>query len=269
MKFKNFEYDGVLASDYDIAVCTFGGKGLETVNYGSQISFDTVKMMGGNKFVLTNASYDEALEFTFQICKNPCSNDNKNFYFTTDEQRFIYRWLNRKDGFHKLKLFIPNYETIVFNGSFNIEVLESDGEIVGFELTFQSESPYGYFDNHRIMHSFTSSNDEYVIIDQSDDIGYIYPDLKITCKSNGNLEIHNSIEDRTTIIKNCTSGEVISIDKNLNIQTSLNSHKLYNDFNFIFFRIANTFTNRKNIISVSIPCDIEIRYDPVVKGVSV
>ena len=51
------------------------------------------------------------------------------------------------------------------------------------------------------------------------------------------------------------------------MSTSLSSHKIYNDFNFVFFRIANTYANNKNIISVNIPCEITIKYYPVAKGV--
>lgn len=105
------------------------------------------------------------------------------------------------------------------------------------------------------------------IIDESDDIGYIYPDIQIKCLSSGDLKITNSIENRTTIIKNCSTNEVISVDENLNISTSLSSHKLYNDFNFVFFRIANSYENNQNIISVNIPCEITIKYYPVAKGV--
>lgn len=54
---------------------------------------------------LVNSGYDEAGEFTFQICKDPYMQLNRgNKYFTTDEQRFVYRWLNRNDGFHILKI---------------------------------------------------------------------------------------------------------------------------------------------------------------------
>ena len=128
------------------------------------------------------------------------------------------------------------------------------------------ENPFGTQD-FKIFTKDLSANEQFSIIDESDNIGYIYPDIQIKCKSDGDLELHNSIEDRTTIIKNCKSGEIISIDKNLNISTSLSSHKIYNDFNFIFFRIANSFNNNQNIISVNISCEITIKYYPIVKGV--
>ena len=48
-----------------------GSKVYETVNYGSQIKFDTTVMRNGKSFELVNSSYDEPDELTFQICKDP------------------------------------------------------------------------------------------------------------------------------------------------------------------------------------------------------
>ena len=267
MKSLDFEYDGILASKKGIIPCSFDNDGKDNIDYGSKINFDTISIQNGKKFELVNSGYDTAGEFTFQICKDPYLQVNKGSrYFTTDEQRFVYRWLNRNDGFHILKIYTIEGETILFEGSFNIEAIEFCGEIIGFELTFSMRTPFATKDCKTITHNF-KANEQFTIIDESDDIGYIYPDLQIKCKSSGDLRLYNSIENRTTIIKNCTSGEVLTFDENLNMSTSLPSHKLYNDFNFVFFRIANSYTNNQNIISVNIPCEITIKYYPVVKGV--
>ena len=266
MKALDFEYDGILASEKGYVPCDFDDTTSDqTVNYGSQIKFDTTVMRNGKSFELVNSSYDEPDELTFQICKDPEKFIDK-CSFTTDEQRFIYRWLNRNDGFHFLKIVTTDGDSILFYGSFNIETIEFCGGVVGFELTFTLGKPYGTKECKTITHTFTA-NEQFTIIDESDDIGYIYPDVTIKCKSNGNLTITNSIENRKTVIKNCTANEVISVDSHLNMYTSLSSHKIYNDFNFVFFRIANTYANNKNIISVNIPCEITIKYYPVAKGV--
>lgn len=267
MKSLDFEYDGILASSKGIMPCSFDSSGQDTIDYGSKINFDTISVQNGKNFELVNSGYDEAGEFTFQICKNPYLSINKGSkYFTTDEQLFIYRWLNRNDGFRTLKLITSDNQTILFEGSFNIEAIEFCGEIIGFELTFTMRKPFATLDCVTISHTFTA-NEKYTVTDTSNDIGYIYPEIQIKCKSSGDLKLYNSIENRTTIIKNCTANEVITVDENLNITTSLSSHKLYNDFNFTFFRIANSFNNNQNIISVNIPCEITIKYYPVAKGV--
>lgn len=270
MKVLDFEYNGIRASDHNIMVCTFGtgNVGIENVNYGSQITFNTTPMYNSNLFLLTSSLYSEAASYTFQICKHPDSIDNKeDSFFTTDEQRFIYRWLNRNDGFFPLKIFIPDFGNAIFNGSFNITAVELSGEVIGYELSFQMSTPFALQERRRITYDFKSSSDKFTFMDISDNIGYIYPNLKIICNSSGDLELHNSIENRTTIIKNCSVGEEISIDEYLNISTSLTEHKIQNDFNYIFFRVSNTFDERKNTLSVSIPCKIIIEYNPILKGV--
>ena len=111
------------------------------------------------------------------------------------------------------------------------------------------------------------TSNTYTLFDTSDEIGYIYPDLKIICLESGKLELYNSNENRKTIIENCSANEVINFSENLVFSSSNESHKIQNDFNYIFFRIANSYGNRKNIISSSIPVDIEFSYSPYVKVV--
>ena len=208
MKTTDFEYDGVLASDYSFMVCSFDDGGTDTIEYGSAINFDTVSMRNGKKFSLINSGYDDAANFTFQICKDPSVFNDSEMYFTIEEQRKVYRWLNRNDGYHELKIFTDDFGTIVFNGSFNISAITLNTEVVGFELSFQMEAPYAT-QNRKVLRKKFNRQGSFTLIDESDDIGYIYPHLQITCKNDGDLKIHNSVENRTTVIKNCKSGEVI------------------------------------------------------------
>lgn len=83
----------------------------------------------------------------------------------------------------------------------------------------------------------------------------------------GNLDIYNSIEDRHTVIKNCSNGEKITFNDNLVMTTSVDPHKIQNDFNYKPFRISNSYESRKNIISSSIPVRITFEYSPYVKVV--
>ena len=111
-------------------------------------------------------------------------------------------------------------------------------------------------------------DNSYIFLDKSDEIGYIYPNITLTCLSSGNLELSNTQEPgRKTIINNVSKNEIISCNPNLLISTSLLSHQIQNDFNFKFFRVANYYGNRKNIITSSIPVRIELTYSPYVKAV--
>ena len=107
--------------------------------------------------------------------------------------------------------------------------------------------------------------------DTSYEEGYIYPQMEITIDNiddrpvnERNLTIHNSIENREMYIANCTSGEVITFDYPV-IQSSNSSHNIQNDFNWTFFRVANTYDNSRNDLTISIPCTIKLKYSPIVK----
>lgn len=266
MKAIDFNYNGLLASNFGLVICNFDSSGgLETVSIGSELSLDTISLFNGNKYALVNTSYNE-VNYTFSICKYRCENGEIR-PLTTDECREITRWLNRNDGYFPLEILQDGYENIIFEGTFNLSAIKFDGEVYGFELTFITNRPFAIQKQSKHIIDFSSIDKNYVITDQSDNIGYIYPKIRIKCNASGDLHIYNSNEKRTTIIKNCTLNEIITFDEYLNMSTTSSGHKLFNDFNFVFFRISNSYNDRNNTISVNLPCEIEIEYYPIVKGV--
>jgi len=82
----------------------------------------------------------------------------------------------------------------------------------------------------------------------------------------GKLTIYNAIENRETIIENCVAGEVITMDYPI-IKSNISSHDLniQNDFNWKFFRIANTYNNSRNDLIISLPCIMKVEYSPIIK----
>lgn len=130
----------------------------------------------------------------------------------------------------------------------------------------QTDKPFGYANKQRVSWSCSDVSKTYTMSDISDEIGNIFPDMKITVNANGNLSITNQTLGITMRINNCTQGEVITIDGETQyITSSVISHKLYNDFNFHFFQIGNTINNRQNKVTVTLPCTIELTYAPVIK----
>lgn len=263
MKSYDFEYDSLRLSDKGFVICTFDSTSIETVSNGSYISFNTVSTLNGTKHELTSSVYEDCLTATLQICKNPCAaNDLEEI--SLEDMRDIMRWLNRK-SFHKFKLLGDDeYLNIYFEASFNVSKIEINGLLYGFELEMFTNTPFGLHEPVIININNEQENDTHSIFSKSDEEGYIYPKMEITMKSGGDLEIYNNIEDRTMVIKNCSSDEVITIDYPI-ITSSLSSHKIQNDFNWKFFRIATEFKNKRNEITVSLPCVIKMQYSPVVK----
>lgn len=272
----DFMYDKECLSDYKMMIVNFDkGNGINTVSNGSQISFNMVKPLNQNKWNVYGSEYSEYLTATIQICKKPSKFEPDQMELTAAEISHLSRWLNRKE-FCKFKILQDDYIDIYFEGSFNISRIEIAGKTVGLELQFISNRPYGYLETLSYSISTAQSNEQVSLYDQSDEIGFIYPDMTIKCLSDGDLEITNSMEDRSFYLGNVKENELITIHgKEQLIESSLSAHQIYNDFNFQFLRIGNkyvgntyeenTHEGKKNILTISLPCEMTLSYNPIRK----
>lgn len=261
MKAYDFSYGDKNLSDYGFIICNFGDKGLDTVSDGCQISFNTISVLGGAKHELTSVQYDECLETTIQICKHSCSSGVQEI--TETEHRQLTRWLNRK-RFLKLKIFDEDHMDLYYEARINVSKIEFNGQLIGLELNVLTNRPFALRDPKTINIKNLTLNGKHSFNDISHEEGFIYPYTEITMNASGNLKIHNAIENRDTYIANCVAGEVITMDYPV-IQSSISSHKIENDFNWSFFRVANTYDNSRNVLTISLPCSIKVTYSPIVK----
>lgn len=262
MKAYDFEYDGINLSDKGFILCNFGGsKGLETVNDGCQITFNTAPVLGGSKHNLISTEYEDCLEIPLQICKHSCNGGIQEI--TETEHRELTKWLNRKK-FLKFKILDESHIDLYYEAIINISKIEIDGRLFGFELEVKTNRPFALKEPRIINIKNLEQDGKHSINDISHEEGYIYPVVEITVNADGNLNIYNAIEDRSTYIANCKVNEVITMDYPV-IQSSDSSHNIQNDFNWNFFRVANTFENSRNDLTISLPCSIKIKYSPIVK----
>lgn len=258
----DFEYDGLNLSDWGYMVCQFDGDGsVETISNGSELTFNTVPIFNGAKHGMIDTEYEECIESTFQICKKTCTGNLEEIKI--GEFRDLVSWLNRRE-FHKFKVLDEQYLDFYYEGSFNISKIELGGLLLGLELTLKTNRPYAIHEEISLNFDIETANDSYTVLDVSDDEDYVYPNISITCKQAGDLTIHNAREDRTTFIKNCTANEIITMNYPI-ITTSLSSHKIQDDFNFVFPRIAGDFVTKENKLTFSLPCSVQLRYSPAVK----
>lgn len=261
MKAYDFMYDNRKLSDFGMVICKFGSNGIETISNGSYIAFNTVSTLNGAKHELVSTVYENYLTATFQICKNSCISNNEEI--SIDEVRDIMRWLNRKE-FHKFKLLDEDYINIYFEATFNVSKIEFNGRIYGLELEIVTNRPYAIHEPLTLVIDNIEENGTKKIFSKSDDEGFIYPKMEITINQDGDFEIYNELENRTMKIANCKAGEIITVNYPI-ITSSLPDHKINNDFNWKFFRIATTFRNKENKLTISIRCSIKLEYLPVVK----
>ena len=261
MKAFDFIYDGKKLSSFGMVICNFGDKGLNTISNGSVIKFNTVSTLNGFKHELVSSTYEDCLETTIQICKNACSTDV--IEISSNELRELTRWLNRKK-FLKFKLLDEDYIDVYFEASINVSRVEFNGKVYGLELNIVTNRPFALKELKTIIVNNVYKNCTHSINDTSHEEGYIYPYTEITIEKDGDLNIYNDIENRNTFIANCVKGEVIKMDYPV-IESSILSHNIQNDFNWNFFRLANTYENSQNNLTISIPCVIKIQYSPIVK----
>ncbi len=269
MKPLDFEYDGSFLSDFGFVVCDFNaGNSISDVSAGSNISFMKIPRQHGIKHGLVHTEYHECITSTFDICKNPELHDDMEI--SDDEFRAIMRWLNRKEflPFH----FIPEEDAVgdaeicYHNASFNLSKLMLDEKLFGIRLKVETDMPYGYGEECVFSWTTTAQDKTKVVMDTSDEIGYTYPTLIITCKENCDLTITNKSMNCVSQIKNCKIGEIITMYGDTNIiTTSYDSHDICNDFNYEFFCIGNDYSQRENIITTSHECDVVLKYSPIIK----
>lgn len=262
MRFYDFEYDGMLLSDFGFIVCTFGNDGTDTISNGSEITFNTTPVHNGEKQERASITYKKTIETTISICKNVCDANTK-FSMSVDEVREMMRWLNRKE-YLPFRIMTDEMLDIYFSASFNVNRVEINGETVGLELEMQTNRPFATHGVKTNVLKFLEANGEKSVVNLSDDHGALYPRVKIECNASGNLSIYNALDDRTTYIGNVSDGEVITMDNPI-INTSLDSHAIQDDFNWNFLRLVSSYRENINRITASLPCTVTLTYEPVVK----
>ena len=269
MKANDFEFGGKRLSDFGFIIVNFdGGKGLEIVG-GTEITFNTTSSLDGSTHHLISTQYESCLETTIQIAKYSCSTDIQEI--SSIEHREISSWLNRKK-FLKFKILDENHIDIYYMASVvSIGKIELDGRLMGLELNIVTNSPHAFKELRTVTINNTIKNGKHSINDTSYEEGHIYPYTEIIIGNIDDLpneekylKIYNAIEDRETYVAGVSSGEVITMDYPI-ITSSLHSHNIQNDFNWCFFRVANTYENSRNDLTISIPCTIKVKYSPIVK----
>ena len=275
MQVTDIKYDNELFSSHNLLICYLqGGRGDE-INVGNNLSVQQVKAVNSNTFYNVYASYNEVLQFDFEIAKLVCG---VNDYAMSDtEINDIMYWLNRKEN-HKLELIFDDnsFDDCYFNGTFtSINPIMVSDKVVGFHLTFLTDAPYSHLPAVEEYHQFTSPYedggemvyDEFSFDDTSNEEGYVYGVTTIVMLEDGDLRLRNLRDDEPTVIKNCVSGETITLNGVIKyVSTDSNQHTtLSSDFNYRFPRILNKRGNITNTFTSNLSCEMTIEYTPIRK----
>ena len=258
------------------------------ISMGSVVQLETAINHGTYTSEIVNADYPDVYTVTFDIFKKPCGGGHKD-YFEDKEVTWFMRWLNRKE----YKKFIPIYDNaeefyrVFFMGTFTeCKAIAIQGRVYGFSLTFTTNSPFAYLDykpntfevsdidiSRKIIKNDTETYvycGSFSFYDTSEELGAVYPkSFVVKMKQAGDLIINNDMDGRAryTEVRNCMNGEIITFDCIHKVITTSGhpTTRLYNDFNYVFPRLINTFDKALNTFYVSLKSEITIDYNPIRK----
>lgn len=265
----DFEYANRRLSDFGCIVCHINtDAGVREIDIGCDITFTTVKNNQSSRHSITSSSYENVYTTTFEIMKYNCNNTN-DIYMTSLEVRDLMKWLNRR-GYHKFRMIneIADESNVHYYGSFNAKEIIIGEKILGLTLTFTSNAPFGFADNVMLQFMLMNNGDTFELYGDSDDIGVIYPTIKVRSFNGGEIKITNQATGNYTLLSNFEVDETITIDGEHKLITTDNkSHEetLPNDFNYEYFEILIDEYNSENTYEVSAPCEITVLYSPVRK----
>lgn len=261
MYIKDFEFDGKSASSEGFFIGSLDDNG--NLSLGVDIAVNYTRPIGSNTSYFHGSTYEENISFPLQIFKfNPVT-DLAEEIDDFSLSKYM-RWLIKDNKYCKLVLTTGNGHKLFTKAQINANRIEFAGRTYGFELSINTYSPILFKEEYSHTEDITEENFYFDIKDSSDKEGYQMLDTVIQCKTDGDLEITNLFDNRKTVIKNCKKDEFINIDgKNQILISSLSSHKIYDDFNFVFPKIHNTKFNNLNTFVVNIPCKITLKYSPI------
>lgn len=263
----DFVFDSTRLSTLGYTVVRFDGSQDGTIDTDSDISFNHISLMNGKRQPFINSVYESPLVFEFYISKDYCD-PSTSLNISVREMADLKRWLIRPTV---CNLTIPNaeYSGIYWKGSFNVEEYVFGDKRIGAHLTFECNAPYGYYDPV-YMEGTLAANEVLTFNDISDEIGYICPYVHIKMLAAGDLRITDK-NGRVTEMKDCTTNELINFTRYLTVHRSnpTKNDKIGDYFNFIFYRISNTYNDRVNTFSCNLPVEYQIVYRPIAKVVPV
>lgn len=259
----DFEYAGERLSEHGLIIASIDvTSGANTLEWGSQLEFNTVQNKNSGISYSTSTNYTDVYTTTFQTIKYSCKSGSMTAISDT-EFRYLTKWLNRKEYLR----FSPisdnaNFVGYYFYGSFNIKPIVACGEIIGVELTFTANTPFGFGDVIKIDENGTT----FEVYTTSDELGKLPAKTTLKTSKSGNLTITNSFTGESTVVKNCKANETLYFDSEHLIITSDSNHtKLFNDFNYTYPTLYTDYTDTVNKFTLSMPCEIHMEFTPVRK----
>ena len=173
----DFVFDGKRASDMGFVLCSFDGEREPAT--GGEVEFEVVKPPDNDKYDFYGAQYTSPLEWNISIMKDICRYKD-DLYFTNEEERMIYKWLQRRDGYHWFCFCRKDEDAEVFyKVKINLQPHFIGGQTIGFDLTVTTDSAFGYSALKK-KKTTINQNTSFTLYIDIDTETYILPEFNIT-----------------------------------------------------------------------------------------
>ena len=264
-----FEFNGILSSDLNIYILSFDNNENGVVDLNN--AFNLVTTKGGNTDIWKShgSVVENPINFSFQIAKIDC-NDSSNYLFNRQECAFLREWLERRDGYKLLRFMKNEYRDTYFKCYITINFIQYGYDKYGAELNVVCNAPYGFSDELIYVADCEDSVESFQIYNDSDTLGNIVFDkVEIELFEDCDFTLSNDIEEvyspeqYITLIANCTSGEIITIENRQIISST--GRNIAKDFNYKYPRLIYTYDEeyiplRVNTFTPSNKCKIKFTY---------
>lgn len=256
----DFIFDGQSLSDHGYMICSFDSLDMQRVPVSSD-TFNTIRAPLSYRSKRTSVEIGENLTTTIQICKNVCENDYDT-EMSIDEVSEITRWLCRREYKPFQEIMGENDVTNINDVQYNVQIVANKitwhDKILGLELTINNDSPFAYTSKIKASFDYTTS---FRVNVMSDEEGYLYPKMTIVLGESGDLNLTNTTTGDVTTIKNCSNGEIINIyDDIMQLDSSISSHDLYADFNYVFPRFKTVYNHYDNAFESNLSIAVVAEY---------
>lgn len=260
--YSNFIFDNRSSEEFEVA-CAYFNNILEEASGGIQTELATESNSDGSIFYIVNNKYSEAINFEVTLVKNVKNQDKR--VFEQEEIRAVVSWLCSPSSYRELILEDNHFIELVLNAKFtNPKYTLNGNDVIGITFTGTLDRPYAL--SNVKQYSFDSSVNTFSLYNDSDEKEKVlYPqEIIITINDDCDVTITNTKENSRlfTQIKNCVSGEVITIDCERRIIKSTNKDvPILSRFNKHWIGLLHG----KNIFNVSGSFNIQFNYREVRK----
>lgn len=265
---NDFKFDGKKLSDFNMLVCGLGeDMGGLNVAPGAKLTFYTGKAPLSDKMKIYGAGYEEMPSCTFRIAYHggsellipipyPIRCNVENWLFRAGE--FQLEPLDSDTGSAFFKGYISDWNYVLVNG-----------QIYGYEITFTSCYPYGFFPEVTKTITSTASASSTTINPGDDAMRPI--DTIVTVKFTGTsgLTIQNDQANVKFAVTKSKSGDTVEFNGHDRMIYAGSSTFNYNDyFNFNFLKLYKHYgSSGNNTLTCTGAATIEIKYNPTKKAV--